>query len=349
MTHLRRHSLFAFALPAALIVALFGAGTSGAVDDTKPTPTCSPSKTDPNNDSVDPNTDEASPGNLEILQAFLKHDQSKGAEATTINIVVKNLDDSLHTGSSAAAWTLKFTTDKKLFVRSVVDYSGEVVFEHGELVENDTGNLPRYEYRGDTPGKWFEGENGVVQIVIPQELGGKAGSNLKELVVEASSGKTVVPTAGPPTPTRGLSYVHDDVALPTWAVAPCDGSTAPPPTTETPGTTTPPSGGGTPAPTTGPTALPVKLVTTKATAKKAKKGKTLALKVRSSEPITGLALQIRNAKGTFGAGKLAKVSGNGTVKLKLKKALKKGKYVVDLVGKDAQGRQRSTAANLTVR
>lgn len=339
---------------AALAALAFTAGGAQALDENKPTPTCSPNKADAAGDSADPNSG-ATSDSLDLVGAFVKHEPSKGAEATTANFIVKDLDPGARPdGSTSNMWVMKFTSDQPRFVRAVADYSGAVVFEHGVLVTNATGNLPRYEYRGTVPGKMWEGPGGVIQLVIPAEIGGKAGTTIKEMVVEAQGGKTVVPAAGPATPSRGLSYVFDDVSLPTWAIAACDPNAPAPapggaPAPAQPGTSTPPSSGGGPATTTGPTSLPVKLLTVKAAAKKAKKGRTLALKVRSSEPITGLALQIRNAKKSFGIGKLAKVSGNGTVKIKLKGALKKGKYIVDLVGKDAQGRQRSTAARFTVK
>jgi hypothetical protein len=181
----------------------------------------------------------------------------------------------------------------------------------------------------------WEGKDGVIQLVIPAEIGGKDGAALKSFTAEAQSGKSLVPTAAPPTPTRGLSYVNDDLALGAWTVAPC------------------PEGGVTGP--TGPTGaaglerLPVTLLTRSAKAKTAKKGKKLKLKVRSTEAITNLAVQIRSAKKTFARGRLASLNGTATLKLKLRKALKKGAYVVDLVGDDSLGRHRVTAARLRVR
>jgi len=341
--------LLAAALPVSLAFAVTGASPSRAVDDAKPTPTCGVSKTDAATDSADPQTG-AKHDPLELTGGFMKHEPAKGAEATTTNFVIKDLTMDLPQGSSSMMWVMKFTSDKDRFVRAVHDYSGATVFEHGELVVNATGNLPRYEYRGTVPGKIWEGPAGVIQLVVPAEIGGKDGAALKNLVVEAQSGKTAVPAAGPATPSRGLSYVNDDLGLGSWAVAKCDGSTPAPATgggDPAPGTS--PTTGTQPTPTTGPTALPVKLVTTKAKAKAAKKGKKLTLKLKSSEPIKQLAAQIRNAKSTFGVGKVAAINGNGKVTIKLKKALKKGSYFVDIAGNDGQGRHRTTSAKLTVK
>jgi methionine-rich copper-binding protein CopC len=82
---------------------------------------------------------------------------------------------------------------------------------------------------------------------------------------------------------------------------------------------------------------------------KAPKKKTLSLKLTSSEKVTGLVAQLRSKTKTVAKGKLASISGKATLKLKLAKKLKKGKYTLDLVGKDAAGQQRSTSAALTVR
>ncbi len=338
------------ALPRALavlfvfVLALSVAVTARALDDAKPSPTCGPSKTESAPDSEEPNTGVHSDA-LEITGAFLKHEPDKGAEATTANFVLKDLTLTPPSGSTSMMWTMKFASDQELFVRAIVDFSGTVVYEHGVLVTNAAGVFPRYEYRGDIAGKMWEGKDGVIQLVIPPEIGGKSGTALKTFTAEAATGKTVVPTSAPPTPTRGVSYVNDDLALGSWTVTAC---TAGGPT----GPTGPAGPGGTPTgpgTTTGAPALPVKLVTKSAKAKKAKKGRTLKLRVRASETITNLAIQLRNARKTFGTARLASVDGGGTLKLKLKKTLKKGRYVIDMVGDDAQGRHRATAAKFRVK
>jgi flagellar hook assembly protein FlgD len=64
-------------------------------------------------------------------------------------------------------------------------------------------------------------------------------------------------------------------------------------------------------------------------ARKGKKGKTLKVKVRSNGSITNLKVQVRDAKNRVVAtGALKKLNGLGTLKLKVKRSLKKGKYTV---------------------
>src|SRR5919107_263052 len=114
------------------------------------------------------------------------------------------------------------------------------------------------------------------------------------------------------------------------------GPSPPPP----PPTLSPTTSAGTTSPGTAaaiPRPLPVKLLTKSVRAKKVKK--TLKVKLRSSEQVTSLAAQLRKGTKRLGTGKLRQLNGAATLKLKVKK-LKKGTYVLDLVGNDASGARR---------
>jgi hypothetical protein len=93
--------------------------------------------------------------------------------------------------------------------------------------------------------------------------------------------------------------------------------------------------------------LPVKVVTKKA--KRLRKGKKLAIKLTSREKITKLAAQLRKGSMVVGKGKLAQLSRRGTLRLKLTKTLRRGKYTLDLAGNDAHGAHRLTQAVIRVR
>jgi hypothetical protein len=336
------------------LTALIGAGPATAIDETKPVHKCGLLVKDGDKDATEPN---AAPNtdphhdNMEIKGFFFKHEPAKGADATTVNIIIKDLTRDLPTGNTAINWSMKYTFNEKVyFVRSVVDYSGGEAHEWGEFTATGApaGVSGTFQYKGETPGKLHEGPDGVVQIVIPQDNGGKAGSTISNLEVSSNTGKSAVPTAAA-TPSRGVAYPNDTATTGKYTAAACDAATAPPTTAPSgPAPAPAPSGTGssTPAATTGPAALPVKLASAKV---KAPKKKSLALKLTSSEKITGVVAQLRSASGTVAKGKLAAISGKGTLKLKLAKKLKKGKYTLDLVGKDASGAQRSTSAALTVR
>jgi hypothetical protein len=341
------------------LTALIGAGPATALDETKPTYSCGLFVKDSDKDAAEPNALLPAPvgqgahhDNMEIKGFFLKHEAAKGAEATTVNIVVKDLTTDLPPGNTAVNWTMKYVfNDVQYFVRAVADYSGGEAFEWGQYTATGApaGVSGTYQYKGETPGKLHVGPDGVVQLVIPQDIGGKPGSELKTLEVSANTGKSAVPVAAT-TPTRGVAYENDGAATGKWKVETCSGGPVgaplPVPVISVPTTISTAGGGTGVTQTTGPVALPVKLASAKV---KAPKGKALALKLTSTEKITGVVAQLRSAKGTVAKGKLAAISGKGTLKLKLAKKLKKGKYTLDLVGKDVAGSQRSTSAVLTVR
>jgi hypothetical protein len=208
----------------------------------------------------------------------------------------------------------------------------------------------------------------VISIVVPKAAGAELGKELKTPFAVGSASKQVL-VGAVPSPTRGLSTVIDtapDTGAPgvggkLWKVGPCPADGAVPPGSSPPPSgvpTAPPSSEPQPQPQSGPAPaagtqeqssgpLPVKVLTKKA--RQLKKGKTLVLKLSSSEPVTKLAAQLRKGTKVIAKGKLARISGNGKLKLKLKSKLGKGKYVLDLAGSDARGAHRLTQAQLTVR
>jgi hypothetical protein len=122
------------------------------------------------------------------------------------------------------------------------------------------------------------------------------------------------------------------------------GSTAPAPA---PSAT--PAPGGQPAPAPAPAQEPaatLSLKTTKASAKKVKKA--LKLSIGSSKPVTDVQASLKKGSKVLGSAKLASMGTSGTLKLKLKKVLKKGAYTVVLTAKDGD-RSVGLTAKLTVK
>jgi hypothetical protein len=339
MPTLRPLTLAALVAASALVVT---SGPTSAADDAKPTP-CGTELAfkDPANDQgADQIPVVATTPSTEILNGFLRYVPSKGAEALTFNTVVKSLKAEVPSGATSLSWNSYYRTpdDTLHFVRAITDFTGGTVFEYGTFTPNPTGQVLTGVslYEGATTGKLYEGDNGVVSIVIPADLA-PAGTKLTTLYTSTGQGRTL-PTAFPGY-SRGLSTVLDtapDTAPTTggtFTVAPC--------TEVTPVT---PAGGVAGTPTGSTTTLPVTLVTKSAkAAKKKSKSKTLSLKLKSSEAITSLAAQLLKGKKVVGTGKLAKLSGTATLKLKLKSKLKKGSYTLNLVGNRASG-ERATAA-----
>jgi len=117
-----------------------------------------------------------------------------------------------------------------------------------------------------------------------------------------------------------------------------------PPPSPDPQPTPVPGSGSQPAPAS-PAAV-LSLNTKKLSARKVKRAPKFA--VSTSSPVTEFTAVLKKGKKTLGKGKLAKLDSKATVKLKLKKALKKGSYTVMLRAKDRDGRIVGTTAKLKI-
>ena len=366
MTSLRRLVAALTLLLAALVAANSPAPAQQAA---KPAPQCGVQITDPKGDHNETTGDvDDADVNLDIITGWFAYDASKGDKATTANLLINDLTTRVPDGATGVVWNFVWVVGEETrFVRTLVDFSG-TYYEYGTYIPvSDTNPIARYQYDGTSEGSMVEGPNGVITIVVPKEAGAEAGKELKTPFATASASKQAIPGAVP-SPTRGLSTAIDTapdngepgVGGKLWKVGPCPsdgsvpaGSTPPPPGTPTappPNPTPPPAPAPAPKPgaqsqVSGP--LPVKVLTKRA--KRLKKGKRLKIQLSSSEPITKLAAQLRKGSKVVAKGKLARLSGKGTLKLKLTTKLGKGKYVLDIAGSDARGAHRLTQARLTVR
>ena len=289
-----------------------------------------------------------SPENMDLLQGWVDVKDGK----SSVHIRVKNLTKAVPKGATSINWQVNYIgkAGTAAWVRAATDFSGLVTYDHGGV--EATPAIPFNVRQGGTAGNFAEGPNGVVSIEFPEAVEPK-GTTLKSFSIDAQEAVQAVPGAAP-TPVKGGSLYVDDNApgkgtFTIGSACPAGGPAAPPS-----GSTPAPAPAPAPAPTPGqPVAtadnggpLPVKVTTTKFKAKKVKKGMTL--KLASTEPLTQLAFQIKKGKKVFGKGALAKLSGKGKLKLK-SKGLKKGTYVLDIVGTDGKGARRFTAAKITVR
>ena len=304
---------------------------------------CGKFSKDSTSDATDTVADPA-PRETEIEAAWV----DAGGGKPSINLQIANLTGKVPPPATSITYDAiyGFTADTTNFVRAFVDFSGAVVFEYGHT--EPLGVSTRYAYDGDIEGELFTGEHGVVRMAVPADAGGKSGSVLKGITGETQLGRTtVVPGAINQTPSRGLSFQNDNVPIGNVTIGDCAPGTTPPGGGTGGGGTTPPS---TP-PATGPSSqagpLPVKLATK--SLKRAKAKKAVKVKLTASEPVSAVAVRLSKGKTVFGTGKLAKLTKSGTVKFKLKKALKKGKYAFDVAGTDGQGRRRIASFTLTVK
>ena len=335
-----------YPLVAALAAGIISAAPAGAVDDTKPSPACwGLAFTDKKGDQASqaPGAQEAPRENLDMTGGFYKYDKAKGEEAATFNLQIANLSTDIPPGATAISWYVSAgAAAGDTWVRALTDFTGIVSYEYGhyEIVGPQTQSVRD----GSTQGAFFEGADGVIQIVLPADADGKPGTVHKTKTVTAYEARQVLPGASPTPAKGGLLYEVDVAATKqNWTVGePCPATApaAPAPSTQSTTTTTQSLNAGA-AP------LPVKVSSTKF--KAAKVRKSMALKLSSTETITNLGAQLKKGSKVVGKGKLAKLAGKGTLKLKISKKLKKGKYVLDLAGTDSSGARRFTVAKITVR
>ena len=344
-----------------------------------PEPRCGTAFIDPSGDNNGapadkPTEQDSGDVNGDILKGWFDYDGAKGAKGITANLQISDLSKRVGTPhGTGTAWNFTYDVgDKTHFVRALVDFSGGPYYEYGVYqvpVQEDPGPPPenpmplaRYAYQGTTEGTFKEGKNGVISIVIPKAAGGEQGKELKEPWATASLSRGVVPGTVTQAPTRGVTTPIDtapDEAAKSdggtaWTVNDCTpldqlkGQEEPPVVEVVQKAAAPaPAPAAEPAPAAQPAPVPyvgaptVTLLTK--TARRAKKGKVLALRLRGSAPLVGVAAQLRKGRTSLGYARLARMPGTGTLKLKLTRALKKGTYTLDIAGSSENGRVLTTA------
>ena len=335
------HLTLRLCAPVLLLLAALAVAT-GTASGAAPAPCSGMFSTDVTGDAViaedSAGTADEAPGtrNMDMKGLFLNYAPgADGKKVLTVNFLIDKLDKTVpdHPSASGGIWYYAHWTNADgdpVFVKAINDGSGgEIKYEYGH-VQSIPMLFSFYLTDGDTTGSFTEGENGVVSIVVPEDLGGVAGGTLGGLfgVVDTMEGEDDL---------QGINHHADsdveepDVAAPNgkdYAVTDCPppapggGTTTPPPPTT--GTT----GGGTttnPAPA-GP--LPFKAASSLGSAKKAKKKRFLSFKVTASKPITNLKLVLRRGAG-LPVGKASIKSlkqGTTRIKLKVSKKIKPGKY-----------------------
>ena len=288
-----------------------------ALDDAKPTPTCAGVNfTDPAGDAaIDPvgiglgalpATD-----NMDITGGFFKYDTDSSGSATfTANIEVANLTKDVPTGATGVSWYYFWNSGgAQYFVTAQVDATGAESYTYGHTAQILMTD-------GDARGKMFPGAKGVIQIAVPQgATQAQDGKRLSSPYASSRATFNLVAVEYIPTADDG----PDGQVGKTYTVAQCAGGA-----------------------TTAAGALPITLGTSAAKASKAKKGKSLSFKLTSTEAVTGLKGTLKKGKTSYGSGKLATLDGKGTLKVKLKKSLKKGTYKLNLSGSTAAGAGKAT-------
>ncbi|MEA2125383.1 MAG: hypothetical protein QOI80_2165, partial [Solirubrobacteraceae bacterium] len=164
--------LLGLAALASLFVAQSGAQS------TTPVPGCADvAATDPAGDSVsDPIglgvSGSKGPDNLELTRFWF--DRSNGK--TTANVEVKKLSKAISSSGankpSSISWYVTWTSGGADHFVAANSDGNKVTYDYGDL----TGTT--YSTAGSTTGQFFEGDLGVVSIVIPQGNGGAVGTKI---------------------------------------------------------------------------------------------------------------------------------------------------------------------------
>jgi hypothetical protein len=342
------------ALSAGLGVLALLAGSSGpaaAVDAAKPTPCTGVLLTDPAGDQelapLLPIGETTSPPNMDITSLFLNFRADKdGKKVLTANIEVANLDKTVPAQTDSQGGVYYYViyshSDAVRFV-AAHNTGSAINYEYG-VIDPDLGT---YTTEGTTAGTFFEGAKGVVQIDVPEAVGGKVGETLKGTLVTIDGIDIGTDHANGINNHADTAPDEANVLEPDgkdYTVAECAGGSTGGGGGATP-TPTPGPGGPTPTPTpapgggggaTTPSTLPVKFANGIGRAKKARKGKKLAFAAKASQPISNLKLKLRKLGGkgpNLATGKAASLkAGNNRVSIKLKKNLKKGVYTLLATG-----------------
>ena len=267
------------------------------------------------------------PDNTDIKELFFRNDNGVVTANVKLADVNKTVPSPYTSINLYVLWQYADPanpTTTNGYVEWGVTSDGTENFEYGTLGGNSFTRL------GDTKGQIFEGKDGIVSIEIPAAAI-PADKKLPGPYADARVG------ISEPLTGRGIvSRADSSTAGKTYNAAGCvDGASAP---TPTPPSTTPPPSATPPAqPPAQPQPAPVTINVTKARAK----GRVVSVSLRSSEDLTALTGTLKKGSRTLGRGRLARLARTGTVKIKLKKKLKKGSYSFAVAAKDASGRNVS--------
>jgi hypothetical protein len=301
-------------------------------------------------DTTVPGVDGKGQPNLDVLSGFFLADGG----TVTANIQVANLTTDVPATATGVDWYMIWTNAAGAlkFVRASVAPGGDPAFSYGTVTVTDANTL--YTDDGETSGQFFTGPNGVVQIQVPADL---AGGTLKAPHAATSaeqdfdtgagiSGGRLATADNAPDEGGGSDYaIGGCTSTPTTTPAPDVGG--PSPVASTPAGQAPssaPSGSSAPA---RPAALHVAVRRT--SARTVSRRHALTVAVSTTAPLTQVKALLLDRRGKkVGSGALARLSGKGTLKLRVRRTLRKGTYTVRVTGRDGSGTVVSKLARVTL-
>lgn len=306
-----------------------------------PTADCGVTATDRAGDNVNQTTNQQGTPNTDVKEVFFRYAVKDGKPALTANIRVAELDTTVQAPYTAHWYQLEFTVNKKpKLLAAVIDAAGLVSFYYGHPREiTDTDPSPSYE--GDTTGRLYEGPDGVIEIDMPIEAMELAGGAISGLTFEVRQavGRTSVTI---PAPIIFVAPIVDDGSgKGAFPVAPCAKPDVP--TTAAPVVPAPV------APVTETAKAAPELRVTAPRVKALRKGRSFAVALQSTAPLSAVTAQLRKGRTVLAQGKLARLASKGSVRLKARRAVRKGTYQLLVTAKAADGTALSRAVAVRVR
>ncbi len=315
--------LAAVAAVAAALAVLPGTPATAQGPD-KPVPGCAgQSFSDPRGDQVDDplglGFGSKGADNVDVTGGFFRFDGG----VVTANIQVANLTMDLPPLAMGINYFMYFTAGGALRFVSAESNGETVTYNFGTL-NRSTG---LFTTDGQTRGALFPGADGLIQIVVPEGAGGKAGQTLASPYAEADSQTLLLvsPADRAPDAENGTSF----------AVGACAEGDS----------------GVAPAPKTRGRVLPLRIPTVIGSAARANRSRSLSFRVRATRAISGLRVVLRARDGmgrAFASGRLRSLRGTATLRMRVLRTLRAGSYSLRATGTVA-GRRAVVARRVTLR
>ena len=274
--------------------------------------------------------------NFDIHRVFFRNADGR----LTANVQVAKLDKSKFQGSDATAYWVYYTIGEEL--RFVVGWTNgtDWIFKYGH---DEDGFI----FDGETTGKAYEGADGVVEIVMPEDLQGETLGAPYALSAYMQLAKNDPFFGTDPLLYSTVDRAPDEEGGPSYSAVPCAEPGVPTPTVTpdaTPAAANAPAASNeagnaqpaAPAPAAAP--APFTVTVPRLSAAKLKKGKRFAVSVKATAPVKGVKVTLMKGSRAVATGTLKSLAGTKQVRLKVSRSVAKGSYRLVVNGKDAAGK-----------
>jgi hypothetical protein len=303
---------------ASAVVALAGAlaAVPAAAQTARPEPGCAGLNADSRGDAAYPS--------LDLTGFWFTH----GAGRTTANLRIADLDRTIPLGATGVSWYVMWDHGgTRRFVKASIELGifDDPVFHFGHMTDGPRQSL------GETTGDFIEGDQGVISIAIPGDIGGAPASRLSTPLADTST------TLGVPGAISALQVV-DEAGGRAYTVGACENAPSVPPVTAAPAQSPsqpPPA----PAREIAAGRLDAAVLWRPAMARKVRRSVTVTLEskggVRGIDAALFRGPVSRNV--VVARGRVASVNRQGRLRLKVTRKLRKGTHTLQLIGRNAGG------------